>query len=36
MTQSLARSPRAEELAAHLGGSDDDLQDAERADKVRP
>jgi RNA polymerase sigma-B factor len=32
MTQSLARSPRAEELAAHLGVSDDDLRDAERAD----
>ena len=34
LTQSLARSPRAEELAAHLGVSDDDLQDAERADMV--
>ncbi len=34
MTQSLARSPRAEELAAHLGVSDDDLRDAERADMV--
>jgi RNA polymerase sigma-B factor len=34
MTQSLARSPRADELAAHLGVSDDDLQDAERADMV--
>jgi RNA polymerase sigma-B factor len=32
LTQSLARSPRAEELAAHLGVSDADLQDAERAD----
>jgi RNA polymerase sigma-B factor len=34
MTQSLARSPRADELAAHLGVSDDDLRDAERADMV--
>jgi RNA polymerase sigma-B factor len=34
MTQSLARSPRAEELAAHLGVSDGDLRDAERADMV--
>src|SRR5215467_12130991 len=34
MTQSLARAPRADELAAHLGVSDDDLRDAERADMV--
>ena len=34
MTQSLARSPRADELAAHLGVSDDELRDAERADMV--
>jgi RNA polymerase sigma-B factor len=34
LTQSLARTPRADELAAHLGVSDDDLRDAERADVV--
>jgi len=34
MTQSLARSPRADELAAHLGVSDEELRDAERADMV--
>jgi RNA polymerase sigma-B factor len=34
LTQSLARSPRADELATHLGVSDDDLRDAERADVV--
>ena len=34
LTQHLARSPRADELATHLGVSDDDLKDAERADVV--
>jgi RNA polymerase sigma-B factor len=34
LTQELARSPRADELATHLGVSDDDLRDAERADAV--
>ena len=34
LTQRLARSPRADELATHLGVSDDDLRDAERADVV--
>jgi RNA polymerase sigma-B factor len=34
LTQQLARSPRADELATHLGVSDDDLRDAERADAV--
>jgi RNA polymerase sigma-B factor len=34
LTQELARSPRADELATHLGVSDDDLRDAERADVV--
>jgi RNA polymerase sigma-B factor len=34
LTQQLARSPRADELATHLGVSDDDLRDAERADVV--
>jgi RNA polymerase sigma-B factor len=34
LTQSLARSPRAEELAEHLGVSDDELRDAQRADLV--
>jgi len=34
LTQRLARSPRAEELARHLGISDADLRDAERADLV--
>jgi RNA polymerase sigma-B factor len=34
LTQRLARSPRSDELAAHLGVSDDDLRDAERADLV--
>jgi RNA polymerase sigma-B factor len=34
LTQRLARSPRAEELATHLGVSDDDLRDAEHADAV--
>jgi RNA polymerase sigma-B factor len=34
LTQRLARSPRADELAAHLGVSDDDLRDAEHADAV--
>ena len=34
LTQRLARSPRADELASHLGVSDDDLKDAERADVV--
>ena len=32
LTQSLARSPRSDELATHLGVSDEDLRDAERAD----
>ncbi len=34
LTQSLARSPRAEELAQHLGVSDAELLDAQRADLV--
>ena len=34
LTQRLARSPRADELATHLGVSDADLRDAERADVV--
>ena len=34
LTQSLARSPRAEELAQHLGVSDAELRDAQRADLV--
>jgi len=34
LTQRLARSPRSDELAAHLGVSDADLRDAERADLV--
>jgi len=34
LTQRLARSPRAEELARHLGVSDADLRDAECADMV--
>src|ERR1700733_8454645 len=34
LTQSLARSPRSDELATHLGVSDEDLRDAERADLV--
>jgi RNA polymerase sigma-B factor len=34
LTQRLARSPRSDELASHLGVSDDDLRDAERADMV--
>jgi RNA polymerase sigma-B factor len=34
LTQELARSPRSDELAAHLGVSDGDLRDAERADLV--
>jgi RNA polymerase sigma-B factor len=32
LTQRLARSPRADELATHLGVSDADLRDAQRAD----
>jgi RNA polymerase sigma-B factor len=34
LTQLLARSPRSDELATHLGVSDEDLRDAERADLV--
>ncbi len=34
LTQSLARSPRSDELATHLGVSADDLRDAQRADVV--
>jgi RNA polymerase sigma-B factor len=34
LTQRLARSPRSDELATHLGVSDEDLRDAERADLV--
>ena len=34
LTQQLARSPRSDELAAHLGVSDAELRDAERADLV--
>ncbi len=34
LTQQLARSPRPDELATHLGVSDADLRDAERADLV--
>ena len=34
LTQRLARTPRSDELASHLGVSDDDLRDAERADLV--
>ena len=34
LTQRLARSPRSDELATHLGVSDADLRDAERADLV--
>jgi RNA polymerase sigma-B factor len=34
LTQRLARSPRPDELATHLGVSDADLIDAERADLV--
>ncbi len=34
LTQRLARSPRAEELARHLGVSDADVLDAQRADMV--
>jgi RNA polymerase sigma-B factor len=34
LTQRLARSPRCDELATHLGVSDADLRDAERADLV--
>jgi RNA polymerase sigma-B factor len=34
LTQQLARSPRSDELATHLGVSDADLRDAEHADLV--
>jgi RNA polymerase sigma-B factor len=34
LTQSLARTPRADELAQHLGVSDAELRDAQRADLV--
>ena len=34
LTQRLARSPRDDELAAHLGVSDAELHDAQRADMV--
>jgi RNA polymerase sigma-B factor len=34
LTQRLARSPRADELATHLGVSDADLRDAQQADMV--
>jgi RNA polymerase sigma-B factor len=34
LTQALARSPRADELARHLGVSDAELRDAQRADTV--
>jgi RNA polymerase sigma-B factor len=34
LTQDLARSPRADELAEHLGITDAELQEAERADVV--
>jgi RNA polymerase sigma-B factor len=34
LTQRLARSPRSEELATHLGVSDDDLREAQQADLV--
>jgi RNA polymerase sigma-B factor len=34
LTQTLARSPRSDELAGHLGISDADMQEAQRADLV--